>query len=134
MATKVGFAYGNTIPTTSTSKFTDGTLYFNISNKKLYMRRGSSVHVFDGNNNSGLVNVYSKNNTRSLINAAAAYIQPAPTTYSNYYASSISNATSWYELYGQGVISSTTLVDCAYESSSDFDDALSDYGEVSRPP
>lgn len=134
MATKVGFAYGNTIPTTSTSKFTDGTLYFNTSNQKIYFRQGSNVRIFDGNNNSGLVNIYNVNRAVAARNAVAAYIQNAPTTYSNSYTSSISGATSWYSLYGQGIVSSTTLVDYAYGVTSDFDSALLTRGGVSRPP
>ena len=134
MATKVGFAYGNTIPTTSNSKFTDGTLYFNTSNQKIYLRQGSNVRIFDGNNNSGLVNIYDKSRNVTSYNAVSAYIQNAPTTYSNSYTSSVSTATSWYSLYGQGVVSSTTLVNYAYGVTSDFDSALLTRGGVSRPP
>lgn len=99
MATKIGFAYGNTIPTTSNSKFTDGTLYFNTSNQKIYFRQGSNVRIFDGNNNSGLINIYNAIGTVTAHNAVAAYIQNAPTKYSDSYTSSISGATSWYTMY-----------------------------------
>lgn len=46
----VKFAYGSTTPTTSTSGFDDGCIYFNTSTNKIHLRQGSSVYTFDGNN------------------------------------------------------------------------------------
>lgn len=134
MATKVGFAYGNTIPTASNIEFTDGTLYFNTSNQKIYFKQGSNVRIFDGNNNSGLVNIYNVSRAVTARNAVAAYIQNAPTRYSTSYTSSISGADSWYSLYGQGIVSSTTLVNHAYGVNSDFDSSFLACGGGSRPP
>lgn len=45
----VKFAYGSATPTTSTSGFDDGCIYFNTSAKKIYLRQGSSVYEFNGN-------------------------------------------------------------------------------------
>lgn len=45
----VTFAYGTTTPTTSTSGFDDGCLYFNTASRKIYFRKGSVVYTFDGN-------------------------------------------------------------------------------------
>lgn len=55
----VKFAYGFTTPTTSTSGFDDGCIYFNVSSKKIYLRQGSSVYMFNGNDtttNNGITN------------------------------------------------------------------------------
>lgn len=129
MATKVGFAYGNTIPTTSTSKFTDGTLYFNTSNQKIYFRQGSNVRIFDGNNNSGRCNIRTKTGGSSYVDPVAVYIQNAPdVSYSSSYTSSISGYSSWYNLFGQGVISSSTLVDNGYDEAMSIDETYSNEG------
>lgn len=129
MATKVGFAYGNTTPTTSNSKFTDGTLYFNTSNQKIYFRQGSNVRIFDGNNNSGRCNIGLKTGGSSYVDPVAVYIQNAPAvSYSSSYTSSISGYSSWYNLFGQGVISSSTLVNNGYGNAMDIDEVISDEG------
>lgn len=46
----VTFAYGTAVPTTSSSGFTNGCLYFNTSKKIIYFRQGSNVYQFNGNN------------------------------------------------------------------------------------
>ena len=43
----VKFAYGTTVPTTSTSGFTDGCIYFNTAYKTIHLRQGSNVYTFD---------------------------------------------------------------------------------------
>lgn len=45
----VKFAYGtNSSLTTSTTGFDDGCIYFNTSNKNIYLRLGSSIYTFKG--------------------------------------------------------------------------------------
>lgn len=46
----VTFAYGKKTPTTATSGFNDGCIYFNTSSKNIYLRQGSSIYTFNGNN------------------------------------------------------------------------------------
>ena len=43
----VKFAYGTTTPSTSTSGFDDGCIYFNTSSKSIFLRQGSNVYNFD---------------------------------------------------------------------------------------
>lgn len=46
--TNVAFYRGTTTPTTS--NLSDGGIYFNTSNKKIYMNSGGTLYTFDGNN------------------------------------------------------------------------------------
>lgn len=131
MATKVNFAYGNSVPT-GLSQFTDGTLYFSSTNKNIYMKQGGKTTIFDGNNTTNVLSstVYSHN--KVSYEYAATYIQNAPQSINNSYTSSISGAISWYSLFGQGNLSSTTLVDTSYQHDYSIDEAYS-YNTVEVP-
>lgn len=65
----VKFAYGTTTPTTSTSGFDDGCIYFNTNTKKIHLRQGSSVYTFDGNNTT-----YSYNTFPQLNKITSTYV------------------------------------------------------------
>lgn len=129
------FARGTTTPTYSTSGFDDGCIYFNTSTQKIYMRNGTSsssstVEVYDGNNNS----TYSKRIT--IGGSASTYtgydmckIQNRPKEYEAS-ATSGASSTSWYNTFGQGVVTASALAGDSY--SSGFDEAMSYHTSV--PP
>ena len=80
----VKFAYGTSTPSTSTTGFDDGCIYFHTSAKKIYMRQGSTITTFDGNNTDTITKTGS-GNTSSKIYLVGATSQSSTgvTTYSH---------------------------------------------------
>lgn len=129
------FARGTTTPTYSTSGFDDGCIYFNTSTQKIYMRNGTSsssstVEIYDGNNNS--------TNSRRITIGGSSFtytsydmckIQSVPDEYSAS-ATAGASSTSWYNTFGQGVVSASEVSNQSYDSG--FDVAMSYYTSV--PP
>lgn len=76
--TNVTFAKGTTVPTIYTSGFDDGCIYFNTSDKKIYLRDGNLVSVFNGNDSVNYVDDYKmcllKTGTTSITNPGAVAI------------------------------------------------------------
>lgn len=132
MATKVNFVYGTTNPTWST-KFTNGMIYFNTSLNNIYLKQNGSITVFNGNNDSGLVGISNAGGVLSKINEASTFIQNAPMKIGSSYTSSISGATSWYSLFGQGKASSVDMVNSSWNTDSDIDTTYSDVAGTSCP-
>lgn len=126
MATKVNFAYGTANNPIWSSNFTNGMIYFHTSYKKIYLKQNESTTIFDGNNNSGNCKIIDKSGTERLIDTAAVHIQDAPDSmYSSSYTSSISGYSSWYTLFGQDMVASSTVVDYGYNNAMNIDDVLS---------
>lgn len=139
MATKVNFAYGTSQPdiTMSDDDFTNGTIYFNTSNKYIYMKQNGAVTTFDGNNTNNCTDVKVETGfpTRGkTLRIASIQIQDAPQSYSNSYTTSITGAKSWYQMFGQGMASAGDMVQYSYDMNNSIDYAYMEYGNVPYPP
>lgn len=123
----VAFYRGTSIPTTST--LSDGGIYFNTSNKYIYLNSGGTLHTFKGTDTNNIP-VYTSIGQSTSISKASAYIQDLPTTTS---ASSTEGASSitWYNWVGQGVVSHSTFGNAVYDHP-DWDQVMSSY--KSLPP
>ena len=106
------FARGTTVPTYSTTGFTDGCVYFNTSNQNIYLRNGTSnssstVEVFKGTDTLPQYRVRQSGGNFATINyqmPLSAYIQGVPMSADD------PNAVNWYNLYGQGVAQASALI------------------------
>lgn len=139
MATKVNFAYGTSQPeiTMSDDDFTNGTIYFNTQNKYIYMKQNGSVTTFDGNNTNNCTNVKVEKGFPSsdkTLYVASVQIQDAPQSYSNNYTTSITGAKSWYQMFGQGKVSSTDMVQYSYDMQNSIDYTYREYADIPQPP
>lgn len=139
MATKVNFAYGTSQPdiTMSDDDFTNGTIYFNTSNKYIYMKQNGAVTTFDGNNTNTCTDVKVETGFPTkdkTLRIASIQIQDAPQSYSNSYTTSITGAKSWYQMFGQGMASAGDMVQYSYDMQNSIDYAYMEYGNVPYPP
>lgn len=138
MGTKVKFAYGTSSPVLmSDEEFVNGMIYFNTNGNYIYLKQNGSVTTYDGNNTNNCTDVKVETGfpgRGKTVRIASIQIQDAPQSYSNSYTASITGATSWYQMFGQGKASAGDMVQFSYDMNYDIDRAYSEYGDVPYPP